>query len=448
MTGHDLRRALAAASFLAAACADPRPVVGTTTVCTSCHDAPPATGAHNVHANPQSPRAFVYGSLHVLEDVDPTAGGALRYDFGCGNCHPLDVERHLAHAGTSGVAEVELSPMVAPIGSLRGRNATAARWDPATGTCSGVYCHSSGQGIPLFAETPPWTAPRGSLGCGGCHGNPPRYPSGGAGAADANSHLDLDLVRMTTTAWEPSWEFGHFAGLPGPNHGSKHGGGDPLASDPGVRASPITCQACHFDSVDPADVRPGGTFYFDASGAYDLSPAGEAGRAESTMWQGSQCSTAGCHGGDLGRGRVLPLRHVNGRRDVVFDPRTSIPTPDGFPALVGAEPLRPYYLTLGGIGPFVLAPEGCATAAAPAPSCGVEADVRLRETSTADRVLTLALSHARYDPETKTCSSVACHLERQRQLDTIGEVPEMEPLRWGAPFYVGDPRTCNGCHPR
>jgi predicted CxxxxCH...CXXCH cytochrome family protein len=442
--------ALAAVSALAAACSESRSreVIGLAQHCDGCHAAPPATGAHLVHANPSSPKAFVYGSLHVLEDVAEVGGAVDRYDFGCGNCHPLDLARHYAHTGAPGVAEVVLDPAGAPSGTLKARNAPGAAYDPATGTCSGVACHSSGQASPTYVRTPPWTSPAGTLGCDGCHGNPPRYPSGGAGAPDANSHVGLDVEGGTT-----AWEFGHFAGLPGPNHGSKHGGGgtpNPVAFNV---ASPITCQACHFETVDPANVLPDGAFYFDATGVYSIA-GGDAGRVDTAQWQDSQCVT--CHQApDRGRGRALPLRHVNGRRDVDFDPRTSIPTPVLFPAVVGAAPLRPYYMTLSGrIPSFDLAPATCATS--PVPSCGVATDVAVRDfvdvdpsnALSAGQLLTLTLTHARYDPQTKTCSSVACHLERQRQLDTAGEVPTMTPLRWGTPYLWGDPSTCNGCHQR
>ncbi len=42
-------------------------------------------------------------------------------------------------------------------------------------TCSGIYCHSSGQATPAYvAATPAWDAP-GALRCDGCHANPPNY---------------------------------------------------------------------------------------------------------------------------------------------------------------------------------------------------------------------------------------------------------------------------------
>ena len=45
------------------------------------------------------------------------------------------------------------------------------------------------------------------------------------------------------------------------------------------------------------------------------------------------------------------------------------------------------------------------------------------------------LSNATYDPATKTCSTVGCH------------VNELNPT-WGRPYqYFGAEDTCNRCHP-
>ena len=202
-----------------------------------------------------------------------------------------------------GVVDVTLAPAGAAAGSLKARNAPGAAYDAAGGSCGGVYCHSSGQAAPAYVASPAWTAPAGTLGCGGCHANPPAYPSGGAGAPDANGHLQLQA---------DGFEWGHFAGLPGPWHRTKHGG-----YWPGNDAAPITCQTCHFDTVDPAAAGPSGFYWLDTTGTYQLAGG----------LLGFDCRE--CHGTTsgppAGSGRALPLRHVNGRREVVFDPRTSLP---------------------------------------------------------------------------------------------------------------------------
>jgi predicted CxxxxCH...CXXCH cytochrome family protein len=236
------------------------------------------------------------------------------------------------------------------------------------------------------------------------------------------------------------WEFGHFAGMPGPYHTSKHGGYASNGFSAGNEASPFTCQACHFETVDPTKVRAGGFFYFDPDGDYDLRPLGYADRGDDSSWQAMQCVT--CH--ELGAGgRARPLRHVNGRRDLAFDPRVALPDgyATGLPALATSDPVRPYYMTMRSGLDF--APTAADCTAAPRPSCGVAADVAVRAGAPgADppRVLTFTLEHAAWDPATKTCSAVACHLERQRQVEA-GTQP---PLRWGAPYTWET--ACTGCH--
>jgi predicted CxxxxCH...CXXCH cytochrome family protein len=343
-------------------------------------------------------------------------------------------------AGGAHVPDVLLGPASAPAGSLRARNLPTARWDPATRTCSGVYCHSSGQdpaGVTSldYAATPPWDAAAGTLGCGGCHGNPPRYassvPSGST--ARANGHLDLD------DEFTGGWETGHFAGMSGPTHGSKHGGDNPKFrfNDPQQAASPITCQACHFDTVAEA---PGQFFFFDPTGSYSFTaaerPFVDPSRTAVPEWAWSQCVT--CHAGETRRGNVLPLRHVNGRRDVAFDRRAALPAgyPTGLPPLAGG-PVRPYYVTnftpTVGFEPnpqFRLLPDSELVAVA--------------NTTVVSLVFHTTLESARYDPATKTCSSVGCHVGR-KSLEDAGYVG---PLQWGQPFQWYSPTNplCIGCH--
>jgi predicted CxxxxCH...CXXCH cytochrome family protein len=337
--------------------------------CGACHAVPPATGAHLVHAAfTQSPPVATYGDLRVLEDYSPTGGPA--YEFGCGNCHPLDAARHM-----NGKVDVELAPSGAAAASLKARNAAGAGYDQASGQCSGVYCHSSGQAQPAYVATPGWRS-GAALGCDGCHGNPPAYPSGGAGALDANGHIALA---------DNGREFGHYTGLAGPSHAPKHGGGIARPTD---GAAPITCQTCHFDTTDPINTGPSGFYYLDTSGRYVL-PGGDAQRFSDPRWLATQCS--GCHtgapgGAPVGAGKVLPLRHVNGRRDVVFDTRTVLPLYPGLPASPDT-PRFPYWVT------------HAQTCDLLPPSGAVDGTT-----------LSVQLSGAEYDPLTKGCASVACHL--------------------------------------
>ncbi len=357
--------------------------------CTMCHGAPPATGAHGVHANPPDPAAVSYGSLSVLEDVSPAGGPA--YDFGCGHCHPLDPARH---ASAAPLAQVELAPPATPVAGdeLKARNDPAAAFDAATGTCSGVSCHSSGQATPAYVATPAWTAAPGALGCGGCHGNPPRYASGGPGVVNANSHLVLA---------DDGWESGHFQGMPGYWHTSKHGGN----WGPDDDAAPITCQTCHADTIDPAAAGPSGFYWLDTTGNYQL-PGGDPSRF-GEWYDTLQCTK--CHDGTTapaGAGKVLPLRHVNGKREVAFDPRKDVAAIPWLPAAPNT-PTRPYWVTHA--QPLVALPP----------------DAVMDGTT-----MSAHLASARYDASTKTCTSVACHLAQTE-------------VTWGAPHGS---IACGPCH--
>jgi predicted CxxxxCH...CXXCH cytochrome family protein len=424
--------AVAALAFLGAGCGGGRapaaPSSSTTTpppppssgTCGSCHGLPPATGAHLLHSRAAARDGLSYGDLAVLEDF---ASGGDAYGFGCGHCHPLDPALHEIDAGADGLPDVDLRPPTDPAlaSTLKARNAPTAAWDPATGTCSGVWCHSTGTAVPEYRTTPPWTAAPGTLGCNGCHDDPPRYPSAGPTSAAPNSHLQLgsDL-----------WEWGHFAGMPGPYHpgGSKHGGGAPSVWPPGTSAAPITCQTCHADTVDPSSTAPGGFFWLDTTGDYAL-PGGKAARLTDPVWLASQCGS--CHDGvnaPVGKGRVLPLRHVNGRADVVFDVRASLPAgyPTGLPSLVTADPIAPYTMS------------GCDATLDPAL---LPPGTILRAATDGSTVLTMSLGAARYDPVTRTCTNIACHLEQQSLVDGT---PPLSPLQWGNPYIQW---SCNGCHP-
>lgn len=347
--------------------------VGPGTACGDCHAVPPDTGAHRVHYGDDTrpPRAG-YGDLRLLADFLPA--GASYYMFGCGNCHPLEPARHL-----DGVVEVELYDAAAPAGSLKARASPVAAY--VGGSCSGVYCHSSGQASPTYATTAGWTSGVRTA-CGDCHGNPPRYPSGGAGTETANSHLVLA---------DDGWELGHYAGLPGPWHAtgpSAHGGWSAPRN-----AAPITCQTCHFDTTDPAATGPSGFYWLGTDGDYRLDlPGADATRLTQQAWLATQCST--CH--PPVRGAVLPLRHVNGARDVRFDPRSATGALAGYPGAPSDPATAPAWIILSTGATW---------------STGLQA--------------------ASYDAATRTCSNVGCHL-----LQTS--------VRWGlVPVGVA---SCDYCH--
>ena len=348
--------------------------------CGSCHAVPPATGAHLRHyGDVSSPPLASYADLDTVASYRPQ--GAPYYMFGCGNCHPL-----LEDAHGNGKVDVELYDPSAPPASLKARSPKSASW--SAGKCADVYCHSSGQASPAFVPTPAWSngalpAPR----CAACHDNPPRYPSGGGGSATANTHVVMG---------DDGWELGHFGGLPGPWHGSYHGAG-------AARAAPITCQTCHFETVDPANVGPGGFYYLDTEGLYDL--------GGSLKYACGTCHTGAANAPAIKSGAVRTARHVDGSREVTFDPRTTLPiNVVGLPAAPN-RPSRPYWIA--GAIPSALPPS-----------------------SSADGTTwSLSLDGATYDPKTKACANVPCHVRQ-----SFGGAP----LLWGT-TPVGW-ATCSACH--
>lgn len=365
--------------------------------CGSCHGNPPATGAHVVHYGLAGGSGL--GDLTVLQDREPGATPTTApavYAFGCGNCHPA-----VSAAHRNGTADVVLYEAGVAAGTLKSRAASTAAYDAVSKTCSGVYCHSSGQATPAFKTTPGWFSGT-KLGCRSCHDNPPAYASGGPGSATANSHLGLA---------DDGYEFGHFLGMPGAWHTSKHGGN---GWGPGEDTAPITCQTCHFDTTDPANTGPSGFYYLDTTGSYRM-PGGDPGRISWGWQDGIQCGA--CHGranaaAPTGAGKVLPLRHVNGVRDVVFDGRGALPAIAWLPAAPNT-PTLPYWTTspgLAGYWPAGLTWNGT--------------------------TLSFGLGTSTYDPATKTCTNVACH------------VAEQQPV-WGRPYqyYTNASATCYTCHP-
>ncbi len=352
-------------------------VLEVTATCGACHGVPPRTAAHATHfGTPATPPVATYGDLRNAADYDPA--GPTTYMFGCGNCHPLDSARHM-----DGHVDVELYNSSAPSASLKARNAPTASY--SGGTCTGVYCHSSGQQVPTYVTSPQWTGRFSLPHCANCHGNPPAYPSGGAGSTSANLHLVLA---------DDGWEFGHYLGLPGPWHTSYHGTRG---------SSPITCQTCHFRTVDPANLGPGGFYYLDTEGSYDLGGTGPV-----------VCGS--CHTGTgtapaTGSGRIVPLFHVNGTREVEFDRRMSVPsTVTGLPT--GANrPRYPYWVAAI---PGTLPPDSAVDGT----------------------TFSFNLSNSAYDPATRRCTSVPCHLGQSYD-------PAL-PMLWGE-TPVGNV-TCNACH--
>jgi predicted CxxxxCH...CXXCH cytochrome family protein len=121
-----------------------------TTVCTSCHGQPPATGAH---------------LTHVL-------GGALGVAVACSECHVVP-STVLAPGHFDVPVTVTFGPLAKSGGGL------SPSYDRATQTCSNVYCHGnfprSKASSPPVAPT--WGGGSAAAQCGSCHDLPPPPPT-------------------------------------------------------------------------------------------------------------------------------------------------------------------------------------------------------------------------------------------------------------------------------
>jgi len=144
-------------------------------------------------------------------------------------------------------------------------------------------------------------------------------------------------------------------------------------------------------------------------------PGGDPGRISWGWQDGIQCGachSAGSATAPTGQGKVVPLRHVNGARDVVFDARTTLPAISWLPPAPNG-PTRPYWVTDPGLLGYW--PPG----------------VTWNGTT-----LSFDLAASTYSAATKTCTNVACH------------VAEQAPV-WGRPYqyYTNSSATCYTCHP-
>jgi predicted CxxxxCH...CXXCH cytochrome family protein len=409
--------------------------------CTVCHVTSPTSGGHALHG---AVYGAAYGEASWLQSLNPSAAptdaGVAAYRYGCGNCHPTDPAAH----GNGVVGELDLAAATAPAGSLKARNGAGAAWvaggTPTSGTCASVYCHSSGQPSPGFVATPAWDS-GATLGCTSCHANPPNYANGGAGTATANSHVSRIVVDVGPPAQTQA--VGHFMGLPSVVHASSaHGGSDGYAwmfgyTLWGDSAAPLTCQSCHYRTVDPANTGDSGFYYLDTTGTYEV-----AGASSDFV---SVCTS--CHAGSTGPtrargGAVKPLYHVNGTRDVTFDPRIDLSTATS-PTLPASPntPTRPYWYTRATtrtIGTDTYQDSPVITGALATSTLGTHAGLD-------GTTYSLDLAAAQWDPATRSCSAVACHVGRL----SAGAPP----VTWGdfrgaggGLLYTGSGGVCTVCH--
>jgi predicted CxxxxCH...CXXCH cytochrome family protein len=221
------------------------------TNCTFCHGAqtPDYTADRLARAAP--PRG-VNGETATTDLAVGAHQAHLAAGAACNQCHSVPTD--LSHVD-GGAPSVRFGAL-ATTGS--------ASWDPATATCSSVYCHGGTLNAAGSLTAPRWTKVDGTqAACGTCHGVPPPapHPSAALGecgachpevSADANgnlllgsTHIDgqVELLSGHPSGWADPTVHGYAAlsNLSGCTacHGADYGG---LGSAP-------SCNACHAQAV-------------------------------------------------------------------------------------------------------------------------------------------------------------------------------------------------------
>ncbi|MEI6226486.1 MAG: hypothetical protein WCS72_17205, partial [Deltaproteobacteria bacterium] len=178
---------------------------------------------------------------------------------------------------------------------------------------------------------------------------------------------------------------------------------------------------------------PNGFYYLDTTGDYGLP------NDYGVFYVCTSCHTGVGSAPPQGRGKVLPLRHVNGIRDVEFDARTGSPNATWVPGTAD-DPTRPYWVANGSSSNTGWA----------------NTNVNFKGTT-----IQWDLGPARYNPADKTCTNVTCHMSQGNTAytdpviltDPANRNTRFLKLQWGATYYydgTADPATgvsaCSSCH--
>ncbi|OGW27583.1 MAG: hypothetical protein A2X59_10200 [Nitrospirae bacterium GWC2_42_7] len=187
--------------------------------CKECHFIP-GDISHRLHSSPNiiNPE---YGNSGYTYQYSKNSN---EYGFNCGNCHPQDISRH-----KNGFLDTELYSKKAS--GLKKMNSKDASFDTIKRTCSGVYCHSSGENRKSlkYIETPAWESSFGEFKCQGCHGSPPSYPNE---KGRENSHFNTENGS------------GHLLGIHWDS--TKGHTKESIMQD---RSSDMGCSTCHYSTI-------------------------------------------------------------------------------------------------------------------------------------------------------------------------------------------------------
>ncbi len=165
--------------------------------CTGCHGGNAAVAAYNI----------ISSGRHTAHMNNPAYLGSAN-NLKCVECHALTVN-------ATDRTIIDKPRHVNKLNDYSGAKAGGTdNYATATGVCSNVYCHSSGQATPVFRNMTGSKAWRASspLSCKGCHGyetvaqgasftsvaGEPSHVSGAVGSATANTHQQHVAGRNTT----------------------------------------------------------------------------------------------------------------------------------------------------------------------------------------------------------------------------------------------------------
>jgi predicted CxxxxCH...CXXCH cytochrome family protein len=203
-----------------------------------CHDELPTSGAHSNHVQTA---AVAYGDTSV-----DTTGGL--YDFGCGNCHPVDEGTY--HRDGS----VDITMNSGHGGALKAMNNVSddvsgySQTPGSSVTCSAAYCHSKGNGT-FDVTSPDWYAVFAGDTCGHCHGNSPSTSSHGKHVVGIH-YLDIytGTTGLATEGSTNTSSHGHSATSTTINCSTCHNN----TVDQAANSANTVCTACHVDNNDAA----------------------------------------------------------------------------------------------------------------------------------------------------------------------------------------------------
>lgn len=211
------------------------------TACATCHGADgPSSGAHRAHlTGGEGGLAIDCAECHVKPDIYTAEGHILRG----GKADPAPAEVRFAGEGKAAFT---------PAGATR---AAAPAFDPATKSCSNVYCHGSTLADPAAKVPEPTWTKDAAPSCDSCHGQPPANHLGGGDCKACHGQVTDAPARISNRALHGNGSVE--VGAAGPAtcsscHGDPPQTGAHVAHVTGARlARPVACTECH---VRPASV--------------------------------------------------------------------------------------------------------------------------------------------------------------------------------------------------